>query len=560
MLNDLRRFLHGSTFGGPLRRAIRPLRPSWRRAQREAGYAHAAFLGEHASRIAAELKDMPTGRRALVLGYESPALAGFQAPLIFALRLAGFHVTVPLPDNVGAAADFYRALGANAILATDGLAAPPDGQVVQALFDATRSQAAMLALTYRNIPIGGFATSTLMRRCRLGSIDPRLPELAQKIKAAIGDSIRATDRALAMIEQVRPELVCFYDRGYTPDGELFEAALASGAHALTLNAAHRSGLVMSKRYDKANKDRHFGAPSAATWSKLCDMNWTEEHWQRLRTEVEDCYRSGTWYDEVGTQFGKSMPTRDEIVQHVGLDPARKTAVVFPHLFWDATFFWGEDLFDDYRDWFCHVLRTAARNNRVNWIIKLHPASIVKDRRDGFVGEAPEVVAMREVLGELPGHMIFLSPDSPVSTLALYELMDYCLTVRGTVGIEAGMYGKTVLTAGTGRYDGYGFTVDSRSREEYLGRLDEIEMLPALTAEQTELARRYAYGLFIQRPLEFQTMRFRYRHDEKATLELALDLPDNRSIRDMPDIARFAEWLAGTEEDLVGIMFADAVSG
>ena len=282
--------------------------------------------------------------------------------------------------------------------------------------------------------------------------------------------------------------------------------------------------------------------------------------RRLRAEVESSYQSGTWYDEVGTQFGKEALSREELVRNLCLDPSRKTVVLFPHLFWDATFFWGDDLFDDYRDWFCQVLRAAAQNDRVNWIVKLHPASVIKDRRDGYVGEASEVTAMRETLGELPTHIAFLAPDSPISTLALYDLMDYCLTVRGTVGIEAGMYGKAVLTAGTGRYDGYGFTIDSSSREEYLARLSEIETIPAPTAAQTELARRYAYGLFIARPLELQSTLFRYRQDESATLELALNLPKDGQIRDMPDIMRLSKWLEGNQEDLLGARLSNDDGG
>ena len=159
--------------------------------------------------------------------------------------------------------------------------------------------------------------------------------------------------------------------------------------------------------------------------------------------------------------------------------------------------------------------------------------------------------MRETLDTLPPHIAFLPPDSSVSTLSLYEVMDYCLTVRGTVGIEAAMYGIPVLTAGTGRYDGYGFTVDSTSRAEYLARLETLETLAPLTVAQTELARRYAYGLFMLRPLELQTMRFHYRQDESATLDLSLNLPVGRQIASMPDIARLADWLSGDEDDLVG---------
>ena len=117
-----------------------------------------------------------------------------------------------------------------------------------------------------------------------------------------------------------------------------------------------------------------------------------------------------------------------------------------------------------------------------------------------------------------------------------------------------------MTAGTGRYDGYGFTIDSSSRAEYLARLSEIETIPAPTAAQTELARRYAYGLFIARPLELQSTLFRYRQDESATLELALNLPKDGQIRDMPDIMRLSKWLEGNQEDLLGARLSNDDGG
>jgi hypothetical protein len=546
----LREFVEGTVLARPLRRIVRVFRPGWYRERRALAQMHAAFLGSHAARIQSELAALPTTRRALVVGYVNPKLAAFQAPLIFALRSAGFHVTVPMPMAHDAAARFYRTLGANTILATEDLTRPIDRRVIRSLRDAARDPERLIALTYRNVPIGRFVASTLMRQRRIGSVDPRMSDLDTALTDCIAASVRAVDLAEAMVSRSRPELVCFYDRGYTPDGELFEVALAGGAKALTLNAAHRSGFVMSKRYHPGNKDRHFGAPSAATWNALQSMSWTAAHWQALRTEVESSYQSGTWYDEVGTQFGKTELAGEALLTSLGLDPTRKTVVVFPHLFWDATFFWGDDLFADYRDWFCQVLRAAAANQRLNWIVKLHPASVVKDRRDGYSGEPAEMIAMRETLGILPRHIAFLPPDSPISTLSLYRIVDYCLTVRGTVGIEAAMYGIPVLTAGTGRYDGYGFTIDTNSRDVYLARLATLETVPPLTKAQIETARRYAYGLFMLRPLQLQTMRFHYRQDASATLDLALGLPGDRTIRDMADIACLAKWLAGEEDDLV----------
>ncbi len=83
--------------------------------------------------------------------------------------------------------------------------------------------------------------------------------------------------------------------------------------------------------------------------------------------------------------------------------------------------------------------------------------------------------------------------------SLFGVMDYCLTVRGTAGIEAARLGVPVLTAGPARYSGLGFTIDSASRAEYLARVARIQDTPPLSDEQRELAERFAYGLFVLRP-------------------------------------------------------------
>lgn len=535
-----------------LRRFVRPYRAGWRHDQAALCARYDAIIPpQERPRLIDTAAGLERRKTALLMGFDTPKLAALQFPLLASLRFAGYRVLVLLPDNRGATSDFYRSIGADEILSLEEIVRPVSTADLASVKRRIVDGQSLLAAEYGGVGIGKFVASTVMRRSRIGSVDPRNPDLADNIEQALKRSMAAVDWARRIFDRYNPDLVCFYDRGYTPEGELSEVAFSCGARAMTWNSAHKGGYIMSKRQNSANKSLHFSAPSQSTWQHLTNMPWTAGLWDALREEVEGCYRSGTWYDEVGTQFNKHVRSRDDIIRELGLDPSKKTAVVFPHLFWDATFFWGEDLFDDYRDWFCQVLQVAADNPRLNWIVKLHPASVVKDRRDNFHGEASEITAMRETLGARPDHMAFLPPDSPISTLSVYSVMDYCLTVRGTVGIESAIFGVPVLTAGTGRYDGYGFTIDSRTREEYLSRLNALNALPPPSAGSVETARRFAYGLFMLRPLELHTLRFRYLQDESATLDLSLNLPADRELSKMPDIVRLSDWLASDAEDLVG---------
>jgi hypothetical protein len=136
---------------------------------------------------------------------------------------------------------------------------------------------------------------------------------------------------------------------------------------------------------------------------------------------------------------------------------------------------------------------------VNWVIKAHPANVFRSAHGHVGGESSEVSLLREHFPDLPDHIHVLLPETKISTRSLYEHADYGVTVRGTPGIEMACFGKPVLTAGTGAYSNLGFTLDSGSADEYLGRIATIDSLALAAAETTELARRYAYAMFLRRP-------------------------------------------------------------
>ena len=550
MRNSLRYLLACLGLLPLVRLGVRRFNAAWHEHQAQLSRAYSDFLGQHDASLFA-IESNTTRGAALLVGYDNPKLVLLQVPVVLALRLAGFRVVVLAPYATGSTAQFYLKLGADEVIGIEDIERPVSRRTVGRLLNEVATQDQLVAITYQGVPCGKFIASTAMRRSRQGNIDPTNSKMAGLLREATEASVRAIDVARRIVGQTRPSLVFFYDRGYTPDGELFEVALANGAHAVTLNGAHRSGLIMCKRYGPDNRDRHFAAPSVAVWDRLCEMPWSETNWQTLRNEIEQSYRSGTWYDEVGTQFNKKISSREDTFTSLGLDPNKKVAVIFPHLFWDATFFWGEDLFADYKDWFCQAIKAAAANDRLNWIIKIHPAGLVKDARDGYRGESSELIAIRETLGILPAHIKLIPVDSPISTFSLFDVMDYCLTVRGTIGVEAAAFGAAVLTAGTGRYDGYGFTIDAGSREEYLAKLAKLEEVSRPAPKQIELARRYAYGLFLLRPLKLDSVKFHYRRDQSASLQIVLGLRGAQQLTSSPDLKALASWLAGSDEDLVG---------
>lgn len=424
----------------------------------------------------------------------------------------------------------------------------PKLQEARHLAAGIKTFADLIEATYRGIRIGKYVASTLMRMWRQGSIPVEDPAVAAELTDRLAQSMAFVDGAHEMIRRFRPGAAVFVDRGYSPSGELFDTCIANNIPCYSWNAAHRNNALMLKRFDRDNATVHPSSLSADSWERLRARPWSDKLTELVRSELAWCYSSGEWYSEVGTQVNKQDLGKDSLIRQLGLDPQKKTGVIFSHIFWDATFFWGTDLFRDYEDWFVQTVRAACANDRMNWLVKVHPANVVKDHRDGVTGDPSEIQALRKHVVDLPSHVKILPADWKISTFSLFNIMDYCLTVRGTVGIEAAMLGKTVLTAGTGRYDRYGFTHDFNDKAAYLEALGRLETIPAPTPSETELAVRYGYGVFLGRPLPLTSLQMEYQKDARATLQVGWKLQTFDELKQAPDLQEAARFIRSGSED------------
>ena len=340
------------------------------------------------------------------------------------------------------------------------------------------------------------------------------------------------------------------DRGYSPAGELYDACMALGIPVTTWNAAHRNDTLMLKRYDCANQNVHPSSISQKSWKQIKNMNWTKSQSNSVFQELHQCYSSGEWYGEVGTQIKKKLLNKSTLIKNLQLDTKVKTIGIFPHIFWDATFAWGTDLFQSYEDWFVETVKAACGNSAVNWVIKVHPANIVKNHRDGVYNEHSEIGAIRREIGELPPHVKLLKADTKISTLSLLEVIDACVTVRGTIGLETACFGKPVFTAGTGRYDSLGFTIDSTTRNEFLNRLANIQKIKPLSIYQKELAVKYAWGLLIARPVYIKIFKMRFKQNQTADLAIDFLIKNKSRLNQFSDLKAIASWIISEEEDFI----------
>ena len=153
---------------------------------------------------------------------------------------------------------------------------------------------------------------------------------------------------------------------------------------------------------------------------------------------------------------------------------------------------------------------------------------------------------------LPDHVKIVRSDTDLKTRSLFPVVDYVLTVNGTVGMEFPCYGVPAILAGTGRYDGRGFTVEPSTREEYFKTLKCLHTMPQLSGEALRLARRHFLTLMTRRQVSLEDIG---PMELKRINEAQSDVHDNISIsaRSLGEfeasssIKRFGDWLAYSRE-------------
>jgi len=401
--------------------------------------------------------------------------------------------------------------------------------------------------TYRNCWIGPQLLASVSRGIMEGSPDPSNPEVQKKILKLLPKTLSTVLLAEKLLAEFKPDLSFIHEPNYAVRGALTDTAVKMGINIIQVAGTPRDDALIFKRLNPATRREHPNSLMPDTMIGVSKERWTERKEKELSSIFTKRY-DGTWFLQSRNQINTRDFTSNETIQKLGLDPYKKTAVVFSHVLWDANLFYGEDLFEDYRDWFVKTVDAAVKNPEVNWIIKLHPANLWKRQQQRVEGEYSEFSLLRRSLGEpemFPKHVHFLLPETNISTPSLFRLLDVGITVRGTISAELPCWGKPVLTAGTGRCHGHGFTIDSSTKEEYLQRLATIQTMNLLSEETVTLAKKHAHAIFVRRPWVMESFQTRHVDESKGRKTLGQNIHPVPS-SSFQDLDRWAHWAGNSQ--------------
>ena len=196
-------------------------------------------------------------------------------------------------------------------------------------------------------------------------------------------------------------------------------------------------------------------------------------------------------------------------------------------------FYGSDLFDDQEEWFVETVRAACENDRVNWIIKLHPANVWKlQARPLRRTSSTSSSAIREHVGSAPGARPRASPrhghqhvvavrhhrlgrdDPRLGRLRAAVLRHACADRRNRLLLGSRLHGRLRLRRRVPRAASRG---SRRSRRR--------------TTSEVELARKHAHALFRLRQTRFTSFRTVFQPLERIDRP---SRPRSRRQRGTPD--------------------------
>ncbi len=498
----------------------------------------------------------PDRRFGIISFTNLPLHAKFHCLVAKTMQLRGYTPVVFTYSGCRFAHEYFRLFGVDNLVMWDRyvkeVTDPAEAEkIMESLLPNAPTISGMIGSQFRGVDVGKHALSMTCRRRLEGRLDLRDQKTSAVLRTQFRDGIQSVLATARFLEEHPVEKMLVRDAGYIPNGGIFETGLERGVDCVVYEQGQRRGAWIFKRYTKETKGQHYFSLASSTWERIRAEPWTQTDEAVLEEEFARRYTPDSLDDTRRLQSGKAMKSPDEVRAQLGLDPQKKTAGIFSHMAWDAAFFFGSCLFEDFENWLFETVKfVAAECPTMNWVIKLHPFNVFKLKREGRTEES-EMRLLRSLM-PLPPHVRIMRATTDINTRSLFPVVDYVLTVNGTVGMEFPCYGIPALLAGTGRYDGRGFTIDPSTKEEYFRTLKMLHTIPPLGPEARRLARRHFLTVMTRRQVSLEDIA---SVELKRINEAQSDVHDNISIsprsleqfESSSSITGLGDWLAYSRE-------------
>ncbi len=438
--------------------------------------------------------------------------AKFESLISYYLLKKGYKVHILLKNKNKLIEDIFLSFGHVEIIYLENYF--PDNSEIynQAESILSNNLDDFINFKFNNVKIGKNTLSKVVRHFRIGEIDKNNTQHLSYLKELIIDSLKTIHAFNSIISINNFEKALFSEKGYTPSGEIFDLCIYNNIDVIQWISSPTPESFSFKRYNKKNYAMHPLSISNYTFDKLFKLN--EIDYNLITKYISELYANDGTYNYQELNKGKEIvQTKDSLAELLGFVNNKKICVIFCHILYDATFFYGESIYSNYQEWLIETVRIAIKNNNINWIIKVHPVNVWRSKMDGVVMEQLEKVILEKEFGILPSNIKFINADTKINTFSFFNYIDFGITVRGTIGMELPCFDVPVITCGSGRYDKMGFTVDLNTKENYENLLLNLHNFNVENIkDMSDKAKLYTYITLKLRAIKFDHIKLNYTNE------------------------------------------------
>ena len=481
---------------------------AYRKKMHDLDLDYQELLSDNSSWVSQNIEGKSKGYYAVISFSNLPFFVKFHAITAKAMELKGYKSMVITVSGNHYARKVFKLFKVDAVILWDEYCKKHEALrneingIIQSILPVELNIEAAIEMNFKGVDVGKHALSMTCRRRIEGRLILTDPITRDMFFHFLRESIFSVLVSEKLFEEFPIKKQLIRDSGYVPNGGIFEVGLENGVDSVVVEFGQKKSSWIFKRHTKHTKSRHYFSLSESTWDDFKQKPLTEQMKKAVDKEIRGRYNPVSDEDTRRLQSGKVIKTKEEVQKQLGLDPSKKTAVIFSHVAWDATFFYGKCLFTDYEDWLYQTVDFVNKNcPHINWIVKVHPYNAFKLQRETIKTTSEE----RLLAGLMPfeKHVVMMMPDTDINSQSLFNVIDFALTVNGSVGFEYPIFGINAILAGTGRYEGFSFTVEPQSREAYFEQLKNIHHIPALTELQRELALKHYYYAIVGKQVMFE---------------------------------------------------------
>ncbi len=335
----------------------------------------------------------------------------------------------------------------------------------------------LITFTYHDLPLGFWAVNTLRWVQRRYTLREDLPTRAF-LSAYIQSAWNIHQQFEKLVDQVHPQAVVIFNGMFFPEAAARQVCLTRGVRVIT----HEVGIQPFSAFFTEGEATAYPMRIADDFQLSAEMNARLDEYLSRRF-------SGN-FTMAGIKFWPEMQKLDPIME-ARVSQYKKIVPVFTNVIFDTSQVHANTIFSDMFQWLNGIYQSILDHPEVLFVIRAHPDESRKGK------ESRESVAdwvKNHGLLTLP-NVIFVDSQQFVSSYELIHCSHFVMNYNSTIGLEATLMGKPVLTAGKARYTQIPTTFFPQTREEYHVLLEKF-----LSADEIEVpesfmqnARRFMYA-------------------------------------------------------------------